>query len=92
MKTGFVYIMTNKRHGTLYVGVIVCLVRRVHEHKLGIIKKCFTYRYGLNRLVYYEVNHTIAGANHREKQIKNWKIELIESMNPEWRDLPLSFE
>jgi len=87
---GFVYFMTYRPNGTLYVGVTANLARRVHEHREGLIEG-FTARYGLKRLVYYEVYESIQDAIQREKNIKHWsrawKARLILDMNPEWRDL-----
>ncbi len=89
-KTFYVYILANKKNGTLYTGVTKDLPRRVSEHKSGT-GKSFTNRYQVDKLVYYEVTNYILNAIEREKQIKGWlrkkKIELIESMNPEWDDL-----
>ena len=89
MQQYFVYIMTNKS-GTLYVGVTNNLERRISEHKNSLIEG-FTKKYKINRLVYYEETNDILAAIHREKQIKGWlrekKIALIESVNPEWNDL-----
>ena len=85
----FVYIMTNKS-GTLYVGVTNNLERRIFEHKNSLIEG-FTKKYNINRLVYYEETNDIIAAITREKQIKGWlrdkKIVLIESINPDWNDL-----
>jgi len=85
-----VYILTNRRNGTLYVGVTSDLRRRVSEHQAEIIEG-FTKRYGLHTLVYAEFHTTMAEAILREKRIKNrrraWKIMLIEQSNPPWRDL-----
>lgn len=90
MLSYFVYIMTNKAFGTLYIGVTNDLIRRVWEHKEKIIEG-FTKRYGLDRLVYYEVHDSIESAIRREKQVKewkrNWKLRQIMDMNPEWNDL-----
>ena len=84
-----VYIMTNKS-GTLYTGVTNNLARRVLEHKQKLIPG-FTARYNINRLAYYVLFGDIRAAIAREKQIKGWlrkkKIALIESKNPEWKDL-----
>lgn len=81
--------MTNKSK-TLYTGVTNDLQRRVYEHKNKIIKG-FTSKYNIIKLVYYERTESIESAIAREKQIKGWvrrkKIDLIESMNPEWNDL-----
>jgi putative endonuclease len=89
--SGFwVYILASKPGGTLYVGVTNDLVRRVYEHREALAPG-FTKKYGVKRLVYYEQHDTALGAIQREKNIKHWsrewKIDLILSMNPEWRDL-----
>jgi len=86
----FVYILANQKHGTLYAGVTNDLVRRVYEHKEKLIEG-FSKKYNLNKLVYYEIFDSALEAITREKQLKNWKrdwkIELIEKINPEWKDL-----
>ena len=86
----FVYILASKRNGTLYIGVTNDLIRRVLQHKQGLIEG-FTKRYKVVRLVFYESTENIESAIIREKQLKNWhrqwKINLIQSINPEWRDL-----
>jgi putative endonuclease len=86
----FVYILTNKPRGTLYVGVTNDLVRRIYEHREGAIPG-FTKRYGLKQLVYFERYDTPAAAIQREKNIKHWsrawKLDLVNSSNPQWRDL-----
>ena len=85
----FVYIMTNKSQ-TLYTGVTNNLLKRVYQHKNKLIDG-FTKKYNITILVYYETHEDIRAAIAREKQIKGWlrkkKIALIESMNPEWKDL-----
>ena len=85
-----IYIMASKRNGTIYTGVTSDLIKRVYEHKQGIIPG-FTEIYGCKLLVYYEQCDSMIGAIEREKQIKGGsrkkKLELIESMNPEWYDL-----
>ena len=90
MKGGWVYIMTNRLNGTLYVGVTNQIVRRAYEHRSGAIPG-FTKRYGLHRLVWYEWHDDIRAAIQREKNIKewprSWKTRLIMRGNPEWRDL-----
>jgi len=90
MKGGWVYIMTNKPRGTLYVGVTSDIRARAYQHRQGIVEG-FTKRYGLKKLVYVERHEEIEGAIDREKKIKNWprawKIELILSTNPGWDDL-----
>jgi putative endonuclease len=89
MKGGFVYILTNKRDGVLYVGVTSDLLKRIWEHREGVVAG-FTRRYGLKTLVYFEHHDEITLAIQREKNIKHWprawKVDLIESMNPEWQD------
>ena len=90
-KTYFVYIMTT-RSKTLYTGITGNLIRRVRQHKLAI-GSCFTSKYKLYRLVYFERFEDVHKAIEREKQIKGWlrikKIALIVSANPAWRDLSL---
>jgi putative endonuclease len=90
MKGGWVYIMTNKRDGVLYVGVTSDLPKRAWEHREGVVAG-FTKRYGLKMLVYFEWHDEIALAIQREKNIKHWprawKIDLIRSVNPDWKDL-----
>lgn len=88
---GYVYIMTNKNRTTLYCGVTSDLPKRVLEHKNRVHPKSFTARYNLELLVYYEGFHRIEEAIAREKQIKagsrKKKEQLINSLNPEWKDL-----
>ena len=90
MATYFVYILTNQPRGTLYVGVTNDLVRRIHEHREGAVPG-FTKRYGLKQLVHFERNDDPATAIQREKNIKHWsrvwKLDLVASSNPQWRDL-----
>ncbi len=85
-----VYMMANRRHGTLYTGVTAKLPSRASQHREGRIPG-FTRTYGLKRLVWYESFERITNAIHREKQIKKykreWKINLIERDNPFWDDL-----
>ena len=85
-----IYIMANKRNGTLYVGVTSELIKRVHQHKNGDTPG-FSRRYSCKFLVYYEIHEDMLGAIAREKQIKGGsrkkKIALIESINSEWLDL-----
>ena len=82
--------MTNKTNRVLYIGVTNNLIRRVYEHKEGIIKG-FTEKYNCNKLVWYESTTDINSAIKKEKQMKKWKREykenLINKMNPEWKDL-----
>ncbi len=88
-RTYYVYILTNKS-GTLYTGMTNNIRRRVREHKDKLVAG-FTRRYNLTRLVYYECFTDVWAAIAREKQIKGWvrrkKLELIASINPQWRDL-----
>jgi putative endonuclease len=89
-KSAYVYILANKRHGTLYTGVTSDLVRRMYEHKHHLIDG-FTSKYGVSNLVWFEQGDDIAAAISLEKKIKNrsrkWKIDLIERNNPNWVDL-----
>jgi putative endonuclease len=86
----WLYILANKPGGMLYVGVTNDLVRRIFEHREGSVEG-FTKRYNVKMLVYYERHETAPLAIQREKNIKHWprewKIDLIISLNPEWRDL-----
>ena len=90
MRYYYVYIMASKRNGTIYVGVTNDLVGRVYQHKNDMVDG-FTKRYGVHSLVYYEQAEEICSAIEREKQLKKWnrkwKLELIEKVNPEWKDL-----
>ena len=86
----FVYLMASGRNGTLYVGVTNDLVRRVYEHRNGLVPG-FTSRYAVHQLVWFESTPSVDAAIHKEKQIKNWKrawkVALIEEFNPAWSDL-----
>ncbi|MBI2830295.1 MAG: GIY-YIG nuclease family protein [Chloroflexi bacterium] len=86
----YVYILANKPRGTIYVGVTNDLIRRLYEHRNDLIAG-FTKRYGVHLLVHYEQCVDVSTAIWREKRLKKWnrawKIKLIESDNPEWRDL-----
>jgi putative endonuclease len=88
--TYFVYILASRRNGTLYTGVTNDLIRRVQEHRQGLVDG-FTKRYRVKLLVYFEVHQDINEAILREKRIKRWrrawKLQLIEAENPQWRDL-----
>ena len=90
MKEGYVYILANRKNGTLYTGVTSNLARRVYQHKMNLTKG-FAQKYGVNQLVYYEGPGEILAAIAREKQIKrwrrDWKLQLIEKQNPNWKDL-----
>ena len=89
-KDYYVYILASKRNGTLYIGVTNDILRRVQEHKEGIIEG-FTKKYRVHILVYYEIYGDINDAIYREKQLKEWKrkykLDLIEKNNLQWRDL-----
>lgn len=99
MNQYYTYIMTNHTNTVLYVGVTNDLTKRVYEHKQGVknklslrgTKQSFTTRYNIDKLVYFEITQDINSAISREKQIKagnrKQKIDLIISMNPEWKDL-----
>jgi len=86
----FVYILASKRNGTLYVGVTNNLARRIAEHKAKLVPG-FTRKYGVDLLVYFEAFDSILEARAREHAMKRWrrawKIELIETLNPDWQDL-----
>ena len=85
-----VYILASKRNGTLYVGVTSDLVKRIWEHRNNVIEE-FTKRYMVKQLVWYELHESMESAIMQEKRIKDWKrawkLELIESKNPDWLDL-----
>ena len=90
MKYFYVYILSNKRNGTLYVGVTSNLIKRVDEHKNDVVAG-FTKKYKVHNLVWYETHDNAVSAKSREKQIKKWKrqwkLQLIEKDNPKWLDL-----
>jgi putative endonuclease len=87
-----VYLLASRRNGTLYCGVTSDLIKRVHEHRTGVVPG-FTCRYRVHTLVWFEQHGTMESAIVREKAIKEWKrlwkFELIETANPTWRDLYL---
>ena len=89
MRVFYVYILAKHRHGALYVGVTNDLIRRVCEHREGLVSG-FTKRHGIKQLVYFEQHDDPIGAITHEKQIKkwrrDWKIDLIERDNPDWHD------
>lgn len=90
MKSYYIYILASKRNGTLYIGVTSDLVKRIWEHKNKVVKG-FTSEYNVSLLEYYEETSDVRSAIKREKQLKarrrEWKLELIEKENPEWKDL-----
>ncbi|MFV3073821.1 GIY-YIG nuclease family protein [Niveispirillum fermenti] len=87
---GYVYILASQRNGTLYIGVTSDIGRRIYEHREGLVDG-FSKQYGVKTLVHYELFDRIDDAIFREKQMKkwnrDWKLELIEASNPEWKDL-----
>ncbi len=89
-KQYYTYILTNRKNGTLYIGVTNNLIKRIYEHKNNLVKG-FTKKYNLHNLVHYENFNEINEAITREKRMKKWKrqwkIELIEKNNPTWEDL-----
>ena len=90
MKMPCVYMLASRRNGTLYVGVTSDLVQRVWQHRSALAEG-FTKRYGVHRLVWYEVHETMENAILREMALKKWnrawKIRLIEETNPAWKDM-----
>jgi putative endonuclease len=90
MKTYYVYLLASQRNGTLYIGVTSDLVRRIYEHREGVVEG-FTKRYGVKHLVYFEEFSDVYLGIQREKTLKKWprawKLDLIEKSNPQWRDL-----
>ena len=90
MQGGWVYIMTNRPNGTLYIGVTSDLARRAWEHREGVVEG-FTQQYDLKRLVFVERHEDIVSAIQREKTLKHWprawKVKLILAANPDWDDL-----
>ena len=89
-KNFYVYILASQRNGTLYVGVTSDLIKRISEHK-NKLAEGFTEQYDVNKLVYYEHYLDAENAIRREKRLKkynrNWKIDLLEKVNPDWKDL-----
>jgi putative endonuclease len=92
----FIYILSNKKNGTLYIGVTNKLLARTYQHKNKLDPASFTAQHDINKLVYYENYQFIEDALTREKQLKkwhrSWKIKLIEKENPYWRDLTSDME
>jgi putative endonuclease len=90
MKAGYVYIMASRRNGTLYIGVTSDLVKRVWEHRNGVVAG-FTRKYDCKLLVWYQAHDDLQEARLRELQMKKWKrlwkLSEIEQNNPEWQDL-----
>lgn len=94
MSQYYVYVMTNRRYGVLYVGVTNNLLRRVSQHRQKAVPG-FTSEHGLIRLVYFEAYDSITEARAREHSLKRWrrawKLSLVDKLNPEWRDLAEDF-
>ena len=90
MRSYYVYILASKRNGALYIGVTSDLKKRVHQHKNNLING-FTKKYRVHHLAYFETTNNIRSAIQREKQMKEWKrewkIRLVQQVNPEWNDL-----
>jgi len=95
MKLWHVYIMTNRPDGVIYIGVTNNIEERVKEHKLKVYPKSFTAKYNCDKLIYFEEFENGGEAEKREKQFqkwkRDWKIELIEEMNPSWSDLTINW-
>ena len=93
MKAGFVYILTNRRNGVLYIGVTDDLVKRIEQHRNGA-GSSFTKKYQCHRLVWFELFENIYDARETERRMKawkrEWKIKRIEALNPDWGDLTVS--
>ena len=89
-RTYYVYLLTNWNNKVMYVGVTNNLKRRIYEHKKKLVKG-FTEKYNLNKLVYFEETQDVTSAIAREKEIKKWRREkknqLVNRMNPNWKDL-----
>ncbi|MHA7843557.1 MAG: GIY-YIG nuclease family protein [Winogradskyella sp.] len=95
MNIWYVYIMANKPNGVIYIGVTDNIEERVKEHKLKLYPNSFTAKYNCNKLIYFEEITEAENAYNREKRMKkwkrDWKIKLIENMNPSWMDLSLNW-
>ena len=95
MKLWYIYIMSNKHQGVIYVGITDDLMERVKEHKLKIYPNSFTVKYNCHKLIYFEEWEDGFEATVREKQLKkwkrDWKVNLIEDMNPAWMDISLNW-
>jgi putative endonuclease len=94
MSQFWVYVLANRRRGVLYTGVTNDLVRRVSEHRQKLVRG-FTKTYGTTQLVYFEEHNSILEARARERSLKRWrrewKFDLVEQLNPDWRDLAEDF-
>jgi len=96
MRYGYVYILCSQKRGTLYTGVTSDLFARLQEHKASHTPESFTAKYDVKRLVWFERYDLITDAITREKIIKkwkrDWKIELVETTNPEWKEITLNYD
>ena len=96
VRHGYVYILANRKNGTLYVGCTTDLQARLAEHRERSNPKSFTTRYGVATLVYYEHFDSISEARVRERALKrykrSWKVALIEEANPDWTAIPLDYD
>jgi len=94
VKSYYVYILSNKKKVTLYIGVTSNLLQRLYQHKYKLLKG-FTSKYSIDKLVYFEEYNDVRQAIYREKKLKawnrTWKIELIEKENKEWNDLSMTW-
>ena len=90
-KIFYTYILANNRNGTIYIGITNNFEKRIKQHKTKTHEQSFTSKYEINKLVYYESTKNAESAITREKQLKNWKrqwkLDLIEKNNPQWKDL-----
>lgn len=95
MKLWYIYIMSNKAQGVIYIGVTNNLIERVKEHKLKLYPNSFTAKYNCDKLIYFEDCDDGFEATKREKQLKkwkrDWKIKIIEDMNPSWMDISINW-
>ncbi|GAA3781571.1 GIY-YIG nuclease family protein [Corallibacter vietnamensis] len=95
MKVWYVYMMANKPNGVIYIGITDDIEERVKEHKLKVRPESFTAKYNCDKLVYFEECFSDEEAIAREKRMKkwkrNWKIDLIEEMNPNWMDISINW-
>lgn len=95
MKLWYVYFIANKKDGVIYVGITDNLDERIKEHKLKVYPKSFTAKYNCDKLIYFEEFESGDKAILREKQVKkwkrDWKLKLIDDMNPSWADLSINW-
>lgn len=95
-KRYFVYILASKKNGTLYIGSTSNLIRRIQEHKDKVVPNSFTAKHNVHQLVFYEEHPNVSSMIIRERRLKewnrNWKIRVINELNPEWKDLSASID